>query len=120
VDVNVNYLLLLYGNPEAEAALDPEERRAIVDAHMRFHASLRDRGVLVRGEPLAGASDAFSVRSRNRGRRLVTDGPFAETKEQLGSYYIVACGSRDDAEAIAHEVPESPGLVVEAWPIAEM
>ena len=116
----MNYLLLLYGDPDAEAALSPEERRAIVDAHMRFHASLRERGVLVRGEPLAGRSGVFTTRARDNGRLLVTDGPFAETKEQLGSYYVVECTTRDEAEAIAGEVPLSPGLVVEAWPIAEM
>ena len=116
----MNYLLMLYGDPAAEAALSPEERRAIVDAHMGLHGSLRERGVLVRGEPLAGPSGVFTIRSTDNGRRLVTDGPFAETKEQLGSYYIVECATREEAEAIAGEVPASPGLVVEARPIAEM
>jgi hypothetical protein len=50
----------------------------------------------------------------------VTDGPFTETKEQIGSFYVVECEGRDEAEAIAKDVPPSPGLVVEAWPIAEM
>jgi hypothetical protein len=118
--VTVNYLLLLYGDRAAEKALTADERRAIVDAHMRFHASLRERGSLVRGEPLAGSSGAFTVRRGDSGGRLVTDGPFVETKEQLGSYYVIDCGGREEAEAIAREVPASPGLVVEAWPIAEM
>jgi hypothetical protein len=50
----------------------------------------------------------------------VTDGPFTETKEQIGSFYVVECEGRDEAEAIAKDVPASPGLVVEAWPISEM
>jgi hypothetical protein len=116
----MRYLLLLYGDAEAEAALAPEDRRAIVREHMAFHDRLRRRGQLVRGEPLAGEEGAFSVRLEQRGSRLVTDGPFAETKEHLGSYYIIECGNRDDAEAAARDVPASPGLVVEVWPVAEM
>jgi hypothetical protein len=114
----MRYLLLLYGDEDGEASLSAEERRAIVDAHLRFHASLRDRGALVAGEPLADGP--FTVRTSGDGRRAVTDGPFAETKEQLGSYYLVECGSRDEALAIAQEVPSSPGLVVEAWPVADL
>jgi hypothetical protein len=117
----VKYLLLLYGDEAAEAALTPEERRAIVEAHLRFQSELRRCGALVRGEPLNRRDEAFTVRpGRGGGRPIVTDGPFAETKEQLGSYYIVECGSRKEAETIAREIPASPGLVVEAWPIAEM
>jgi hypothetical protein len=114
----VKYLLLLYGDAAAEAALTPEARRAIVEAHLRFQSRLRERGSLVRGEPLNGRAEAFTVRPG--GRPIVTDGPFAETKEQLGSYYVVECANREVAEAIAREIPASPGLVVEAWPIAEM
>jgi hypothetical protein len=52
--------------------------------------------------------------------RLATDGPFAETKEHLGSYYVVECKGREEAEAVARDVPASPGLVIEVWPVAEM
>lgn len=115
----MKYLLLLYGDEEAEAALTPEESRAIVDAHLRFHRRLGERGALVRGEPLNGRSAAFAVRPESGGRRIVTDGPFAETKEQLGSYYVVECEGRAEAESIAREIPASPGLIVEAWAIAD-
>jgi hypothetical protein len=118
----VKYLLLLYGDEAAEAALTPEERRAIVEAqHLRFQSELRRCGALVRGAPLNRRDEAFTVRpGRGGGRPIVTDGPFAETKEQLGSYYVVECGRREEAETIAREIPASPRLVVEAWPIAEM
>jgi hypothetical protein len=116
----MKYLLLLYGDETAEAALTPEERRAIAEAHLRFHSRLEERGALVRGEPLNGRSAAFTVRPRRGGRPIVTDGPFAETKEQLGSYYLVECDDRAEAESIAREIPASPGLVVEAWAIADM
>ena len=116
----MRYLLLLYGNPVAEAALEPPDRRAIVDEHLKFQRRLESRGELVRSEPLAGSDGVFTARLQTDGTRLVTDGPFAETKEQLGSYYVIECGGRDDAESVAREVPASPGLVVELWPIAEM
>jgi hypothetical protein len=116
----MKYLLLLYGDESAERELSPEERRSIVDEHMRFHAALRERGALVEGEPLDGRAGAFTVRLDRGGKRLVTDGPFTETKEQIGSFYVVECAGRNEALAIAQEVPASPGLVVEAWPIAEM
>jgi hypothetical protein len=116
----MKYLLLLYGDESAEAALSQEERREIVDQHIRFHAALRGRGVLIHGEPLDGPSSAFTVRLAKDGRRLVTDGPFAETKEQLGSFYLVECSGRDEVLSIASTIPASPGLAVAAWPIAEM
>jgi len=115
----MRYLLLLHGDAAAEAALGPDDRRAIVDEHLAFRRRLDSEGRLVRGDPLAGADDAFAVRLLDDGSRLVTDGPFVETKEHLGSYYIVDCDGRDEAEALARDVPASPGLVVEVWPIAE-
>lgn len=116
----MKYLLLLYGDESAERELSAEERRSIVDEHMRFHAGLRERGALVQGEPLNGSAGAFTVRLDSGGKRLVTDGPFTETKEQLGSFYVIECPSHEEAVAIAQDVPASPGLVVEAWPVAEM
>jgi hypothetical protein len=116
----MNYLLLLYGDESAERELSPEERRSIVDEHIRFHAALRERGALVQGKPLDGRAGAFTVRLEKGGKRLVTDGPFTETKEQIGSFYLVECAGRDEAVAIASDVPASPGLVVEAWRVAEM
>jgi hypothetical protein len=114
----VKYLLLLYGDESAEAELSGDERRAIVEEHIRFHGALEERGALVHGEPLADRSGAFTVRRRPDGEHLVTDGPFIETKEQIGSFYLVECGDRAEALAIASEVPASPGLVVEALPVA--
>jgi hypothetical protein len=116
----MNYLLLLYADESAERELSPVERRSIVDEHIRFHAALRERGALVQGKPLDGPAGAFTVRLDKGGKRLVTDGPFAETKEQIGSFYLVECAGRDEAVAIASDVPASPGLVVEAWRVAEM
>jgi hypothetical protein len=112
----MKFLLLLYGDEAAEAALAPEARRAIVQRHIDWSRLLRDRGALVSGEALTSPREAVVV--RRGGRR--SDGPFAETKEQLGGFYVLECGSRDEAVEYARLAPESPGLVVEVRPIAPM
>jgi hypothetical protein len=109
----VRYLLLLWGDEDGEAALTDEERRAIVGEHRAFHDRLRTSGVLVLGEALTGRERVRTVRPP-----LVTDGPFAETKEQLGGFYVVDCETDDDALRLAASVPSSPGLAVEVRPIA--
>jgi hypothetical protein len=94
----VRYLLLLWGDAEAEEALPAEERRAIVEEHVAFSARLRDAGAMVLSEPVGPA---------------VIDGPFAETKEQIGGFYVIECSSDDEARRWADQVPQSPGLAVE-------
>ena len=116
----MRYLLLLRGDEAAEAALGPAERRAIVDGHIAFYDSLSARGALVAAGPLEGSAAARTVRLTAEGRRRVSDGPFAESKEGLGSFYLVECADLDAALAIAGEVPASPGLAVEVHPVAAM
>ena len=111
----MRYLLLLYGDVEGEEALTAEERRAIVDAHRALGARLSERGVLVEAEALQ--APAAVVRT-NGGKRTVTDGPFAETKEQVGSFYLLECADLDEALGYAQEIPLSPGLAVEVVPVA--
>jgi hypothetical protein len=111
----VKFLLLLYGDEAAESALSPADRRAIVDRHMEWARELRETGVLVASEALEPGREAAVVRG---GR--VSDGPFAETKEQLGGFYVLECQNRGEAIAWARRAPASPGLVVEVRPIADM
>jgi hypothetical protein len=112
----MRYLLLLYGDETAELALSPEERGAILAAHGTFSRSLQERGWLVGGEPLQASSTAAVVHEGG----LVTDGPFIETKEQLGGYYVVECPGLEEALQAAREIPPSPGLKVEVRPLAGM
>jgi hypothetical protein len=105
----MRYLILLWADAEAEAGLDAEERRAIVAQHLQLSERLRSEGKLVHGDPLAPGGKVL------RGG-IVTDGPFVETKEQVGGYYIVEVESEDEALAIGREMPPSPGLVVEVLP----
>ena len=77
--------------------------------HLKLSERLRDEGKLVHGDPLAPGGKVLRD-------GIVTDGPFVETKEQVGGYYIVEVGSEAEALAIGREMPKSPGLVVEVLP----
>ena len=112
----MRFLFLVHGDREAEAALTADERGAIVAEHTRYEAMLRERGVHVLGEALSG--EAAVVRPGEK--PLVTDGPFAETKEAVGGFYVVDCESRDEALELAGNVPLSPGVTVEVLTIADV
>ena len=112
----MRFLFLIHGDDEAEAAMSPEERRAIVEQYISYSATLRDRGAYVLGEALSGEVAVV----RPGASPLVTDGPFAETKEGIGGIYVVECASRDAAIELAAEVPRSPGVLVEVLTIADV
>jgi hypothetical protein len=110
----MRFLFLLHGDPDGEAALTAAERLAIVAAHRAFARELAGR--LVLGEALEGPECAVVVRPGQA--PPVTDGPFAETKEAVGGFYVVDCASRAEALELAARVPRSPGLAVEVLTIA--
>jgi hypothetical protein len=112
----MRFLFLIHGDSDAERTMSTNERSAIVGAHIAYADMLRERGVHVLGEALTG--DAATVRPG--ATPLVIDGPFAETKEAVGGFYVVDCASRDEAIELAGRVPESPGVAVEVLGIAEM
>ena len=116
----MKYLLLLYGDAAAEAAMTVEERRAVVDAHIRFGRELEERQARVASEALGDAADARTIRFSDGDGPIVTDGPFIEAKESLGSFYVLDCAGLDEALELAKRVPRSPGLVAELHPIADM
>ena len=115
----MRYLLLLYGDEQAEQSMATEERRAIVDQHIELDRRLREAGALVASEALSDSSDAKVLR-RDGERSLVTDGPYAETKEQLGGFYLLECADIDEALAWAEQVPQSAGLVAEIRPVVSV
>jgi len=114
----MRFLFTIHGDAEAEAAMTSEERRAMVEEHMAYSAMLRERGAYVHGEALDDPSTSFVVRPGEQ--PFVTDGPFAETKEAVGGFYVVDCASRDVALELAGLVPQSPGVAVEALKIVEL
>ena len=113
----MRYMLLIYGpEPEMAApAVAGPEGQPWVD----FTTSLLEAGIHRGGEPLTPTSSATSVRVRD-GRRLVTDGPFAETKEVLGGYYILECDDLDTALDAAARCPGAVHGTVEVRPLAPM
>jgi hypothetical protein len=107
----MRYLILLWGDEAAEDALEAEERRAIVDRHRALIEELRGRNALV-------LSDALDRGAKVVRDGVVTDGPFTETKEQVGGFYVVDVAGENEALEIARAIPASPGLVVQVSPIA--
>ncbi len=113
----MKFLFLVHGDSAAEAAMSGEERRRIVGEHMAYAQMLRDLGVHVSGEALEDPASGAVVRPGDD--PVVTDGPFAETKEAIGGFYVVDVADRDQALELAGKVPVSPGVAVEVRRIAE-
>ena len=110
----MRYLFLLYGDPAGEAALTADQRREVVTGHLALGRELAAAGTL---EVAAALGDGVRVL---RGDGTVTDGPYAETKEQLGSVYLADCADAAVALALARRMPASPGLTVEIREIVEV
>jgi hypothetical protein len=107
----MRFVILLYGDEAAEMALPEAELHEIVVQHGALARRLAAEGKLVAGEGLKPTQTATTVRDG-----VVSDGPFADAREQLGGLYIVECADLDEALAIAKLVPPSPGLAVEVRP----
>jgi hypothetical protein len=115
----VQYLLLIHSDPSAYAGMSEEQIDSVGREYFAFAAAIREEGIHVDGNPLQGREQARTVRVRD-GRRLVADGPFAETKELIGGYYVVECASLGDALDTAARVPGARFGAVEVRPLAQM
>ena len=100
----MRYMLLLYTNEETRAAVSQEELEKAKQAHWAVMDETTRLGIFRGAEPLAASSTATTVRHQNA-KVLITDGPFAETKEQLAGYYILDCKDLDEAIAWAEKIP---------------
>ncbi|TAN20615.1 MAG: YciI family protein [Acidobacteria bacterium] len=100
----MRYMLLVYSRETQMQSLPPEEKQQIRAAHWAVMNAAAEGGVFHGAEPLASTLTATTVRTR-AGKAFVTDGPFAETKEQLAGYYILDCASREEAIAWAKQIP---------------
>src|SRR6185437_15400145 len=115
----MEYMLLIYEN-EAESAKRPaEEMKRTFGEYMELSKSLVASGQQKSAGPLQPTSTATTVRIRN-GKQLVTDGPFAETREQLGGYYLVEAKDLDEARAIAARIPAAKTGSIEVRPVRKM
>ena len=115
----MRYMLLIYGDPGAGPAEGSHEAQAEMQKWYAYTQGLVGDGSFVAGDPLQGVDQATTVRVRD-GKDLVTDGPFAETKEFLGGYYIVDVSDLDAALERAKRMPNIEHGSVEVRPIMEM
>ena len=112
----MQYLLLIYEAESQQEARSEEESGAIFQAYMDFNKELRPTGKLLGGDALHPTATATTVRVRD-GKAMLTDGPFAETKEQLGGYYLIEAENLDDATAIAAKIPTAKHGSIEVRPV---
>ena len=115
----MRYLLLIAGDENARGDVSADEDAATLDEYGEWVKTMAARGVLQGGERLRPTSDATTVRVRH-GETLSTDGPFMETKEQLGGYFLVDCKDLDEAIEVAAQLPGARSGCVEVRPIWEM
>ncbi len=112
----MQYLLLIYDEEKKWGTMPPGERGEITAAYRDFTASIKTSGHMVAGDALQPTTTATSVRVRE-GKTLTTDGPFAETREQLGGYYLVEAKDLDEAISIAARIPSARFGTIEIRPV---
>ncbi|HVV85265.1 MAG TPA: YciI family protein [Kofleriaceae bacterium] len=112
----MQYLLLIYENESTSAAMSPEQRSAFTQDYVDFTRAIKATGQFKAGDALQPVSKATTVRVRD-GKTLTTDGPFAETREQLGGYYLVDAADLDEALALAARIPSARHGSIEVRPI---
>ncbi len=115
----MKYMLLIHDDEKGWNALSEAERQEVMAGYRQFTEEIRSSGHFRAGSQLRPTSSATSVRMRN-GKRIVTDGPFAETREQLGGYYLVEAKDLDEAIGLAERLPSVRVGTIEIRPLAEM
>ena len=114
----MKYIVLIYNNPGAWEALSEEERQGLMGEFEAMNKEITDSGEFVGGAALADAATSKTVRVRD-GVPAITDGPFAEAKEQLAGYYVIDCESMERATEIAAMDPAARLWTVEVRPIMD-
>lgn len=111
----MKYLLLIYADEQAKSDKEREDCR---NEAVKLAEDLRSKGQYLAANPLHPTATAKSIRIQ-AGKRLVTDGPFAETREQLGGYFLIEAKTQQDAVAIALQIPMAGKGTVEVRPVVE-
>src|SRR6266508_2670291 len=112
----MQYILLINDEEKVWGAMSEQERSDLHGEYMAYTQELRESGALVGANQLQPTAAATTVRVRN-GETLTTDGPFAETKEQLGGYYVIDVDSLDEALAWAARIPSARLGSIEVRPL---
>jgi hypothetical protein len=114
----MKYMFLLYGDESRWINATPEELQQVMQAYEAFGREITEAGVLVAGEPLEVTSAATTVRVRD-GEPVLSDGPFAETREQLGGFYVLECRDLDEAVRWAAKIPAAQEGAIEIRPVPD-
>ncbi|HEX6750533.1 MAG TPA: YciI family protein [Longimicrobium sp.] len=114
----MRYLCLIYDEEAKLAAMPQEESQAFMREYFGFTNGVRESGHYVAGEALQPVATATTVRVRD-GRVSATDGPFAETKEQLGGFYLIEARDLDDAIQVAQRIPSARTGSIEIRPVVD-
>jgi len=114
----MKYLLMIYDNEQEWEALGEDGHLPIYQEYRKLRADLETSGNFLGGSQLMPTTTATSVRVRD-GEQLITDGPFAETREQLGGYFLIQAKDLDEAIAIAGRIPSARMGTIEVRPLAE-
>jgi hypothetical protein len=112
-------MLLIYDDPTVWQEMPDNDRNSMMGEYSGYNEGLRQAGVFVEGAPLESTQTATTVRMRD-GKQMITDGPFAETREALGGYYVLECETLDDALAHAGRCPSARFGSIEVRPIMQM
>ncbi len=112
------YMLLIYDDPTTWGGMSEDERNAIMGEYFAYSEEIDKAGIVVASEALHPIETAKSVRLRD-GERLLTDGPFAETREQLGGFYLLECANLDEAIGWAAKIPGASTGCVEVRPVMD-
>ena len=114
----MRYVLAIYENEKLWESMPEKEAQAVMGEYFGFTEGIKKSGNYVAGEALQPIATATTVRIRD-GKRLTTDGPFAETKEQLGGFYLITARDLNDAIRVASRIPSARFGSVEVRPIKE-
>src|ERR1700760_4269720 len=117
--ISMQYLLMIYQNEAEYAKIDAATSKKMLEEYGAFTQSIIQSGAFKAGDRLQPTSTATTVRVRD-GKTLVTDGPYAETREQLGGYYLVEAKDLDEANAIAARIPGAATGTIEVRPVFMM
>jgi hypothetical protein len=112
----MKYLLTIYDDESMWSDVQPGDVTAMLDGYRKFGEEVHGNGAYVAGEALESTAAATTVRVKD-GERLLTDGPFAETKEQLAGFYLLDCADLDEAVAYAAKIPGAQSGCVEVRPV---
>jgi len=113
----MNYMLLIYHDEQAFIGLTEDERQELYKEYRQLREELTSNGTFLSGSQLQPTSTANSVRVRS-GKPMITDGPFAETKEQLGGYFLIEVATAEEANAIAARIPSARVGTIEVRALA--